>query len=210
VAGAASKPAGAAKPASAPASQPSPAELRRQAAGVAVCRQLLDSVKVINGKFFINSARQLSGYQQVTVDNVSKLIPLINTWVDATLAADALESFSPAEQAKLRNFSARRGPWVELSGNELRIRFWDTYDKFIEFRDETLKKFNRGQIVINYDQPLVEVIVGRPDNAVTTLTTPASTKPDRKLIEVVRKKYGIEKVVDIDGLRRNFLGLTQP
>lgn len=205
---AASKPASAAKPASAPASQPSPAALRQQAAAAALCKQLLASVKITNGKFFLNGAKQLSGYQQVTIDGVSKLIPLLNAWIDATLAADALEKLSPAAQAKLRDFSARRGRWVELSGNELRVRFWDGYDAFIEFRDEVLKKFSRGQIVVNYDEPLVEVIIGRPDNPVTTLIMPASSKPDRKLIEIVRKKYGIEKSVDIDGLRRTFLGLT--
>jgi len=200
----------ASKPASAPASQPSPAEQRSSAANAAACRQLIDSVKITNGKFFINDSKQLSAYQQITIENVSKLIPLINVVVDADLAADALEKYSPAERAKLRGFAAKRGRWVELNGNELRIRFWDPYDKFIEFRDETLKMFNRGQIVINYDEPLVEVIIGRPDNAVTTLTTPGTSKPDRKLIEHVRKKYGIEKSVDVDALRRNFLGVGQP
>jgi hypothetical protein len=200
-AGAASRPAA--------ASQPSPAE-KRARSEVALFEQLLASVKVANGKFFLNGAGQLGAYQQMTVDQVSRVIERANTAISAMLAADDLDEFSPAERDKLRAFAAGKGRWVELNGNELRFRFWDRYDKFIEFREDLLKQFVRGQIIVNYNQPLVEVIIGRPENPFTELTAPASSIPDRQLIDFVRKRYGIEQKGDVGALRRAFLGLARP
>ncbi|MBN2361156.1 MAG: hypothetical protein JXR83_17000, partial [Deltaproteobacteria bacterium] len=114
--------AAASRPANSAASAPRPTELRQRAAELALCQQLLESVKMVNGKFFLNGAKQLSAYQQVTVERVSKVIGLTNAAIDAALAGDSLEKYSPAQRAKLRDFAAKGGRWVELEGNELRVR----------------------------------------------------------------------------------------
>jgi len=173
-------------------------------ARIAVCRQLVASVKITNGKFFLNKQGQLCGYQLVVVEQVSKLLPLINDAIRTFVATDPMDKITAAGREKVRAF-AKKGRWVELEGGELRIRYYDTYDEFLELREGLLKQFLQAQIILNYDEPLIEIIIGRKGNKRTTLTTPSKSKPDRRLIRHVRKTYGIEKKVDVDSLRERFL-----
>ena len=89
------------------------------------------------------------------------------------------------------------------------------FEDFNNLVEEVRKDFNvpgiavaiikEDQIILNYSEPFVEVIIGRPGNQQTDLSTVASSKPDNKLIRYVRKKHGISKSLDVDKLRAEFL-----
>jgi len=117
--------------------QPSLRESEREVtqAGLALGEALLAHVRVDNGRFYRNGAGQLCGYQQVTVEQVSKLIASVN----AALNRMVLAGVAPDETAGngVRRAAAARGHvWIALSGNRLRFQIPATAEEYWKKRQE--------------------------------------------------------------------------
>jgi hypothetical protein len=171
---------------------------------IALCQHLLDSVKITNGPFYLDEGKRLCAHQFVVVSRVSRLVSLVNRYISAYVLADELEDYSEAERQRLRSF-ARTGSWVAIDGQQIRIHFFLTYKEFLEFRGDFLTQFTASEIIYNYTEPMVELILGRPGNEKTELrATPAQTHP-ANLNEYVSKTYGLKPKPDLGKVRDAFL-----
>jgi hypothetical protein len=166
------------------------------------------AIRVQNGRFYLDDRGRLCGWQYVTISNVSGIVSRINNFARRKFAEIAYEMGESAPQ-RLRDF-AKKGECVRVDGNQVRIRFYRSYPKFVESRRNAIEKKEPFDIrtqdaVLNYDEPMVEVIFGRLGQKTTTLSRPAEGKSSEILIKYVKEKYGLVPMPDLEKLRATFI-----
>jgi hypothetical protein len=116
-----------------------PAEREAAEATVALGEAVLAHVKVTNGRFYRNSAGQLCGYQQVTIEQVSKLVTVANASINRFVLAKLPATATGGEA--LRRAAASRGhQWIALAGNRLRFQIPATAEEYWQKRNELGKQ----------------------------------------------------------------------
>ena len=99
---------------------------------------ILDNVRVDNGAFYLNNEGKLSGYQRVTLSNVSELVPAFNELVNAALIHDELDPTDILASSRsadtIKNAAYVGHHWIELDEGELRMRIPLTNHDYEQFR----------------------------------------------------------------------------
>lgn len=138
----------------------------------------LDNVRVDNGTFYLNNAGKLSGYQQVTITNISELASAVNGFVNATLIHGELELediLSSQSAAMILNAAYTGHRWVEIDEGELRIRIPlanHDYEQFrLEVKDDTQwQRFSKAGLRETYIGGVVEFAFGGYGHSQTTIS----------------------------------------
>jgi|GEM_PF-742914 len=186
-------------------------EKAQMEAAMSLGEQLIPSVAISNGGFYLDSKERLCGYQYVTVANVSKLIPQANKLISQYLQDDLSKTnFIEESNRKQVEDAIKAGNWIQLQGNQLRIAAVSDKDIAEEYRESREKKNDLiGNIVKNvevrYHRPVAEIIIGRSDQSVTELASPSSSAVKTNLIDFVKQTYGLRKKVPVSRLRDKFL-----
>jgi len=187
-----------------------PADRARLKADVEFFEAVIKTVRVKNGRFYLNGKGQLCGWQYVTVSGVSRLLPLINAWAKRMVQDMKTEGLGDRARQRLRALVDKED-WVRIDGNQIRIRIVLPYDDFAKNRKEMMNDsrkpldFRTQDAVLNYDEPVAEVILGRLDQETTTLSRPAEDKSSGALVAYVKEKYGLVPEPDLEKLRREFI-----
>ncbi len=186
-----------------------PAEQERLKADVELREALDKAVLVKNGRFYLNPKGQLCGWQYVAVSGVTRLLPLINKRVRLEVRDVNTVEMGERARQRLRAF-AEKSDWVQVDGNQVRIRFVMDYDQFVKNRkgmagEKRPFDFKTQDAVVNYDEPVVELILGRLDQEVTTLARPAEDKASGALVAYVKEKYGLVPMPDLEKRRADFI-----
>ena len=99
----------------------------------------LENVRVDNGAFYLNNEGKLSGYQLVTLSNVSGLVSAFNEMVNTALIHGELElnevPLALSQSADvIRNAAYAGHQWIKLDEGELRMRIPLTNHDYDQFR----------------------------------------------------------------------------
>ncbi|MBN2498245.1 MAG: hypothetical protein JXR96_26880 [Deltaproteobacteria bacterium] len=182
-------------------------EERALSAMRAMLQHLLDETRIRTGPFWLDGDGRLACYQQVTISKVRSLVEKVNALLGLMVAEQA-RKFEPAEQAAIAELAAR-GDWLRIDGQRLRVRLPGSLREYRDIREDVLAEFPDDDVVVNYDQPMVEVIFGRlgpgPGRA-RMHKKPQSGKTYDNLVPHVREKYGLAKPPDLEALRAAFFG----
>jgi len=187
-----------------------PAEQACLKAWMGLLERVNASVRVRNGGFYLDAKGQLCGTQYVVVTGVTPLVSAIHAY--AGLKAREFGDKSQLGERALRRLRAftEKGEWVRIDGNQVRIRFACTPEEFRRHRkslndEQKLLDLVTQDMVLNYDEPIAEVILGCLDQEVTTLARPSVRKASGALTAHVRETYGLAPMPDLEALRAAFL-----
>jgi hypothetical protein len=165
------------------------------------------SVEVKNGGFYLNGGNQLCGYQYVAISNASEIVSGINEALTKHLQSKDLkkhDDFDEATWAKVQE-AIDAGEWVQMKGNQFRIRWVSEEDDSQECSEDNLLCSVKDGLDLQYEKPFGVIIVGQENDIVTELKVPPSSKVRQNLIEYVAHTYGIKENAPIDRLREEFL-----
>jgi len=167
---------------------------------------ILDSVSVKNGGFYLNDNNQLCGYQYVTVSNASKIIEGLNEVWPTHLQKGLLarDGFDEADLKKLHNAIDEK-KWIQLDGNQFRVMVASEKPPSMECEDGSPGCNIVDNFEIKYEKPLMELVVGQKNQIISELQAHPSSIVRSNLIKHVKETYGIEENVPIDKLRDAFL-----
>jgi len=187
------------------------AEKGRLDASIALVEQMITSISVTNGGFYMDSRGRLCGYQYVTISHVSKLLPKVNRLV-SLYTQDQLSTTNITGELERKRIedALKDGKWIRLEGNRLRITWVTDKDISEDFRQDREKKEGliagiATNIAVEYQKPLATITIGQENQRVTELSSPSTSAPFTNLVEYVQKAYGTKKKVRIDRLRSKFL-----
>jgi len=187
-----------------------PGEQARLKTWIGLLERVNASVRVRNGGFYLNAKNQLCGYQYVVVTGVTPLVSAINACAGLKAREFDAETLGERARRRLRDFM-EKGEWVRIDGNQVRIRFVCTPEEFRKHRgnldggDRKPVDLATQDLVLNYDEPIAEVILGRLDQEVTTLARPSVRKASGALTAHVKETYGLAPMPDLEALRAAFL-----
>ena len=141
---------------------------------------LKESVTVANGDFYANAAGELCGWQKVTVKNTSKILDLSNKLIRKAYEDRAKEEgeFYLAKPPEMK--------YVDIVNNQLIYRHAMKYDDYQKGKNDILKellnsdskhkdkveallKVLNQDVQINYKEPFLEVIAGKPGQKINVL-----------------------------------------
>jgi hypothetical protein len=171
---------------------------------------ILDNVEVKNGNFYLNDRHQLCGYQYVTISKASEIVAGINKLYAISYLSedfnksDEFDEFDEADRIRLKE-SIERGEWIQMEGNQFRIRWVSKDDVSQKCADDDTLCVRGDNIHAEYNKPLMELTVGRKNDTITRLAAPPSSQVKDDLIEYVSHTFGIKKLVPIDRLRDEFI-----
>ena len=185
-----------------PTAAPADAEyLRRQAA---LMRRILDSVAVANGDFFLDDSGRLCGYQCVVVDNLSELVTQANDLISAAVVRELpgwTNDFPEASRETIRAYAGKRR-WIQMEGNEIRLKFPATSKSFEEYAQDP---WFPAEVATTYAAPFCEVSIGRKNGKSQTIARRAENAAQSNLVAHVRATYGIAGNLDVEKIRNDFL-----
>ena len=167
---------------------------------------ILNSVSVKNGGFYLNENNQLCGYQYVTVSNASVIVEGLNEVWPTHLQKGLLarDGFDETDLKKLHN-AIDAEKWIQLNGNQFRVMVASEKPPSMECEDESPGCNIVDNFEIKYEKPFTVIVVGRKNQIITELNAPPSSEVRLNLIKHVRDTYGIMENVPIDSLRDGFL-----
>ncbi len=183
-------------------------ERRTLQARIEFFQQLLNSVRVDNGEFFLNDKSELCAYQGVVVTHVSRLINKANHAISAEVEfqlASAECEFSRKQKQHIRSFMQRDGRWVRFNGNQLCLRIPQTSEDYDDTAVFLQQLQERGQFV-SYNDPFLDIRLGNRRTSRTVITLDNLNRDyEPTLLEHVRDDYTLENSLNIPQLRDSFL-----
>ncbi|NBR83963.1 MAG: hypothetical protein EB141_07210 [Verrucomicrobia bacterium] len=165
---------------------------------------LIANVRIENGKFYLNEKGQPCGTQRVTIRNVSKLIEAVNALLRRALEVEMKKSDSADERKLINESLARPGPFIILTGQQLRVRFPVPKEEFDKagHDDEKLRQFLaefvRSGGAMSHEHGEVHLSFGRIDAARESVTLPMAGKENYRgnALAHIRDTYGLAKDFD--------------
>ena len=183
-------------------------ERRTLQARIEFFQQLLDSVRVDKGKFFLNDQSELCAYQGVVVTHVSRLINKANHSISAEVEfqlASAECEFSRKQKQHIRSFMQRDGRWVRFNGNQLCLGIPQTSEDYDDTAVFLQQLQERGQFV-SYNDPFLDMRLGNRRTSRTVITLDnLNGDYEPTLLEHVRDDYTLANSLNIPQLRDSFL-----
>jgi hypothetical protein len=178
----------------------------------AIARLALDSIKVENVGFYTNQTGRLCGAQRVTLRQVSKLVPALNTLLREFLRSEAAKDENPEPQKVVaRKFLQRADPVLRLEGNRLELRWPITDADYREFyRSPQARAFRESGGIADHPENLPVLRLGEPKSQTVTLTLPFSEKPYAANAVSAAKEQGILKAFDPRKAAQDFLAVPPP
>lgn len=164
---------------------------------------LIANVRVENGRFFLNDKGQPCGTQRVTLRNVSKLLTAGNEVMRKGLEVE-MKDKPTAEERELINASlARPGPFLTLTGQQLRFRWPFSKAEFDKIGSDDAKlrhfvaEFVRQGGEMSHENGEIHLRFGRTDATRETATLPMIGKGyQANAIGHIRDTYGLAKDFD--------------
>jgi len=167
---------------------------------------IIGSVSVKNGGFYLNDKNQLCGYQYVTISNVSEIVSGINE-VWASHLQKGLMNGDDFDEATLKQIqeAVDASEWVQIEGNQFRIRWVSEDEDTQECDADDLLCALISKVDVQYEKPFAEILVGQRNQTITELTVPPSSSVRPNLIKYVKDTYGIKESVPIEKFQDEFL-----
>ena len=178
---------------------------------------MLKNVQVANGNFYLNDEGKLSGYQQLTISDVSVLVAAFNEWMNVALrqgeldAADVSWGTSQWSQDLIRNAADSDHEWLVLYEGELRLRWpmarTDYEALSLELAgDPAWHAFTAGGLRGTYADGLFELAVGRPWPSRTSITAPGTEDPYvPNFMPFIEEQDLLESHPDFDAIVERFV-----
>lgn len=162
---------------------------------------LIASVRVENGKFFINDKGQPCGTQRVTIRNVSKLLEAGNALMRRSLETEMKSKETAAERELINASLARPGPFFSLTGQQIRYRYPLTREEFDKPAEDAVKhfisEFVRQGGAMSHENGEIHLRFGRTDTTRETATLPMIGKGyQANAVGHIRDTYGLAKDYD--------------
>jgi hypothetical protein len=181
-----------------------------EAAGKAATHLLMlvvANVRVENGRFYLNEQGQLCGTQRVTIRHVSALLAAWNAYLRRALELETHRApgepgglmYVDAEPELKMAALARPGPFIALTGQQVRVRFPMSREEFDRTYEGDLGEFVKAGGAAWHQDGEVHIRFGRTDAARESITLPSTDKDARyrpNAIGHVRDTYGIAKDFD--------------
>jgi hypothetical protein len=183
--------------------------------------QLVSSIEVENGKFFLNGSNELCAYQKVSVSNVSKLVEKTNQFLSLGIqSTEGLsgDAFSQEGKAQIRKFFETTN-CLELKGNQFIVHFPMSHENFSKMRKDLTEAKSKGEpdlllslleedFDMSYEEPIMQVVVGGKYSKQTEIEADKLQEGEYNTLVLnhVRENFTLEEDVDVDKLRREFLG----
>ena len=139
---------------------------------------LVANVRVENGKFYLNEKGQPCGTQRVTLRNVSKLLVAGNEVIRRGLEVEMKDKPTAAERELINTSLARSGPFLTLTGQQLRFRWPSPKAEFDKVGSDDAKlkhfvaEFVRQGGEMSHEQGELNLRFGRTDATRETATLP--------------------------------------
>jgi len=173
---------------------------------------MLKNIRVENGPFYLDSNKQLSAVQYVTISNCSAVMTAINDFAPYLLKEMMNDASSESEKALVANFLKSAQSLVQFEDNALTIR-WpisrDEYDKAFgnESDDpEMLADLKRAGFKTSFANDGISLRLGDPDAAINSLSLEVSDKPyNNYLADFVGGQHAIKDALDVSSMAREFL-----
>ena len=198
---------------------------------IALAELALAGVKVENGKFYLNEEAKLSGYQMVTIGNVSQIVAQANRAISAGVKAKGkFENLSEATNALFRQAVDEGSPWLGVDGSCLRVRIPLAYKDFVAHKRKTADEWSReldaamaieqeppkglfgliealhSDLWTSYLDDVVEFTVGHPKLHAARVSVPVHGSYEPNAVQYVGEKYGVEQGLDVEAAQNRFVG----
>lgn len=172
----------------------------------------LKNIRIENGPFYLDSEKQLSAVQYVTVSNFSALMTAINDFAPHFMKADLDDESSEKERSLVENFFKSSQPLVEFEGNALMIHLpisREEYEK--EFGDQSNDpekpgEMRRAGFGISFANDIVSFRLGEPDEPINRLSLNVSKYSyNNRLADYVGSQHAVADKLDVSSLSREFM-----
>ena len=188
-------------------------EIKTGKALVRFGENILHNIKVTNGKFYLNNEKKLSGYQLVTINQISKLIDELNSLFNnhPELLEKIYEESSKETQLLFKKASKSGHKWLILDRNCIKARIplskQDFKNSFIRSDIESIRFMLENDFWIFYFNDVMEISFGTPEAKLVEIKAKLSKKYKYKpnAMKYVSEKYGIEKEIDIKKIKDEYL-----
>lgn len=170
------------------------------------------SYRIRNVDFYLDQQGRLCGLQTVAVTNVSKLIALANKAMFAAYK-DTAEKNPDSKEAQANFAKVADGKWtfVDFKGNQLRVQYplgrsvYETDYMGTPQQKASLARMKRAGIQLSYRDGVYRIVLGEPEDRVTTVSHDPYEKSYRKnLHEHLRDRVDIRKSLNPAKLAREF------
>ena len=195
--------------------------------GVKLAKLLLTSIKVKNGEFYLNKEKKLCAYQYVTIDNLSKILKQTNEVISLAILYGNTKDDKPKEKSwALIVKAAKAGhTWISFDGNQLKVSCPVAKEDFIKAKKEfakevadtensvkenakfgeALKRILSNDLWVNYQNEVMEVTLGQPEDSTTAVTMNVFEGYSENLLKWAKEKKLIKNAPDMKLLKKNFL-----
>jgi hypothetical protein len=153
----------------------------------------------------------------VVVSEVTSLVDLANRCINLHVQDSGLEGFDEENHRRIREF-AKDGKWIELDGNRLSIRLYQSREEF-ENGEKSRQKMLAGdqpsfQGKVSYDEPFVQFDFGEPnaDQSVIRIDNLRDGNYNSLVVDHIRGQHTVFDKLDVGPIRDAFLktGKTDP
>ncbi len=201
---------------------------------LALMKLLLASVKVTNGRFFLNAQGKLSAYQFVTMDHASKVVARANRLISQAIETEMGQTededeLSEESRRRLIDAAGKGYAWITLERNCIHLRFPLAYADLKRVREDKARSLLESlagaasggdrlqalvrnvalllesDVWVSYTGGTLEITLGHPSCARPRLQgEPFDSSYKPNAVAFAREHGGLADAVDVQKLMDDF------